>query len=318
MALTISLARIVLGALVAALACATGATFLGPLHWTAELTTHFRVQLAVGASGLVALAAVARQPFWAIAALLLGIAQAVPVLDSLRDASPVETTADAGPPLRVLLANVLTRNRAHERLLAFVREEDPDIVGLLEVDRHWIAALEPLRASHPYRIEHPRSNNFGIAMYSRIPFETIALRPLGHPGLMAVVAELRFDDEPLALALAHPVPPVSGTNARLRNLQLDRLAEWRGEFEGHPFILIGDLNATPWSPRFAQLERRSGLRNAARGHGYFPTWETEAPHLALPLDHCLLSSGLRAVAFATGPDIGSDHRPVLVDILLRR
>ena len=231
-----------------------------------------------------------------------------------------ETRAPAsdGDALRVTMANVWTSNRAHGRVLEWLRREDPDVIGLLEVDRRWVRSLAALRGTHPHGIEHPLSNNFGIALYSRIPLDHVELRPLGHPDLKAIVATLRWQDAPLAITLAHPVPPVGSGSARLRNEQLARLAELPREFPGSEFVLLGDLNTTPWSPFYARLERSSGLRNASRGHGYQPTWNSDSWPFALPIDHALLSKGLEPRAFRVGPDVGSDHRPLSLEIVRDR
>jgi endonuclease/exonuclease/phosphatase (EEP) superfamily protein YafD len=300
---------------IAAFVVVTGLSYQGELHWSADLLSHFRVQMSGVAFLLGCVAGVLRMPRTSLAAFGVCAAHLVPVLSGILPLA--ETPSSSAKPLRVAMANVLTSNREHESLLEFVRAEDPDVLGLLEVNLRWLAALDPLREAYPYGVRHPQANNFGIALLSRVPLEDVELRPLGHAELMAVVAKLRLEDRAVSLALAHPVPPVGGFAARLRNQQFERLSELRTEFAAEEFILLSDLNSSPWSPFYARLERRSGLTNASRGHGYFPTWPTHLPLLMLPLDHCLLSSGLRASAFRLGPHIGSDHLPLVVDIALR-
>jgi endonuclease/exonuclease/phosphatase (EEP) superfamily protein YafD len=36
--------------------------------------------------------------------------------------------------------------------------------------------------------------------------------------------------------------------------------------------------------------------------------------LRVPLDNCFMSSGLAAARYHDGPNVGSDHRPLVVDI----
>jgi len=40
--------------------------------------------------------------------------------------------------------------------------------------------------------------------------------------------------------------------------------------------------------------------------------------LRVPIDHCLVSSELAVVNHEVGPDLGSDHFPVLVTLACRR
>jgi endonuclease/exonuclease/phosphatase (EEP) superfamily protein YafD len=62
------------------------------------------------------------------------------------------------------------------------------------------------------------------------------------------------------------------------------------------------------------LEAEAGLKNAARARGYWPTWPTGFNVVKIPIDHCLVSDGLRVQLFRTGSDIGSDHLPIIVDV----
>jgi endonuclease/exonuclease/phosphatase family metal-dependent hydrolase len=38
--------------------------------------------------------------------------------------------------------------------------------------------------------------------------------------------------------------------------------------------------------------------------------------LGIPIDHCLVSSDIGVAGFAHGPDLGSDHLPIVVDLTL--
>jgi len=170
---------------------------------------------------------------------------------------------------------------------------------------------------YPFRVEHPQEDNFGIALFSRFPIDNPQLRPLAVPGLKMITGEFTLGSTPIAMAVAHPVPPAGRSLSALRNRQLVRLAEILREFEDREVILLGDLNTSPWSPSYYRLEASAGLRNGARGFGLFPTWPPGLPPLMIPLDHCWLSPGLRATSFEVGPRVGSDHLPVLVEIAPR-
>ena len=72
--------------------------------------------------------------------------------------------------------------------------------------------------------------------------------------------------------------------------------------------------STRWTPRFKHLLRATGLRDTAAGFGWQPTWPTFLPRLGITIDHCLASSALGVRALKTGPDIGSDHYPLIVEL----
>ena len=85
-----------------------------------------------------------------------------------------------------------------------------------------------------------------------------------------------------------------------------------------PVLVLGDLNASPWSSHFRRFLRDSGLRDSAQGRGVQPTWPAGMPWLWIPIDHCLHSPQLQVVARHVGPNLGSDHYPVVVDFVVNR
>ena len=60
----------------------------------------------------------------------------------------------------------------------------------------------------------------------------------------------------------------------------------------------------------------TGLRDSSRGMGLQPTWPADIPLLWIPIDHCLYSDGIEIRGRRTGPDVGSDHFPLIVDFEL--
>jgi endonuclease/exonuclease/phosphatase (EEP) superfamily protein YafD len=82
-----------------------------------------------------------------------------------------------------------------------------------------------------------------------------------------------------------------------------------------PVLLAGDLNTTPWSPYFQTLEKESGLKNSMKGFGFQPSWAGNA-FLKIPLDHFLHSPEIVIHNRMIGPDVGSDHLPVIIDFTI--
>lgn len=306
------LARLTAIAALALLMGATALSFLGRLHWALELLTHFRVQMAAAAALLAFLAGCLRLPSVSGLAALCLAAHAIPLVPYLGPGAPSQPLQKL--PLRFLLLNVLTVNERHDAVLGLVWREDPDVIGLLEVDERWLSALAPLRARYRYGLAHPQSDNFGLALFSRVPLDGLALRRLEHDAVQVAVGELEVGGRRTLLLLAHPVPPASPGASALRDRQLGGLARIRDEFPDREVVLLGDLNTSPWSPAHTRLESLARIANAARGLGYFPSWPVAAPWLRIPIDHCLLSPGLRAVSLRVGAEVGSDHLPLIVEV----
>jgi endonuclease/exonuclease/phosphatase (EEP) superfamily protein YafD len=96
-------------------------------------------------------------------------------------------------------------------------------------------------------------------------------------------------------------------------VQLTAIAEWARQQTGSA-VVLGDLNATPWSPYFRDLLRDGGLLNLQPGWGTFSTWPAQLPFLRIPLDHCLTTPGVGIVRKEVGSAVGGDHLPLIVDV----
>ncbi|HEX7062202.1 MAG TPA: endonuclease/exonuclease/phosphatase family protein [Woeseiaceae bacterium] len=307
--------RLLLGAAVLALVV-TAVSFLARAAWLFELFTHFRLQLAAGAMLLLACAVVRRRLFAAVLAALAFAANGLPLLPWLPAAhASLAAGANGGTELRIMSANVYYRNFDYAALLEQVRAVDPDVLGLLEVDRDWLEGLSALEAVYPWRASYPQEGPWGLALYSKLPFEELPVSPYREAGFQtAILVELAAGDRPVELVLAHVSAPTTPAKARLRNRQFARLGELLRSGDATARILAGDLNTTPFSPYYEDLLASSNLGSAARGFGYQATWRAGLGPLGIPIDHCLVSDGLRVLSFRTGSAFGSDHLPIIVEL----
>lgn len=287
------------------------AGFGGGWHWVLDLTSHFRPQYAVLLAGAVIVCLWRGARFSAAVAmgcLALQIGTLVPLW--LR---PDQAAAATGSSMRILLANVHTTNRDFAAVRALLEREVPDVVVLQETDRTWLDALAGVRARWPHRVEEARADNFGIAVWSRHPLADARIVRFSRAGEPSVVARVQRGDETFVLVATHPIPPAGGMRTALRDEALAALAAFTSA-QAEPVLVVGDLNCTPWSPRYRTLLRDGRLRDSGEGHGWQPTWPSRLSVFGIPLDHCLYGAGLRIRDRVVGPDIGSDHRPLIVDV----
>ncbi len=303
-------ARTVWHRLVQAAALATAAfsllTLLDEQHRLLELFSHFRVQYLAAAVILALLFAALRKPAGLMLMLALSGLNAAQVLPwYLGEAEHPETAV-----LKVLHANVQASNTDAAIIGEVIAREQPDVVFLQEITDRWLEDLEPISATYPFRLAVPRADKFGIVAYSRIPplsSRSIASPPNGYPTLLLRVSA---GGRPLTLVSSHPPPPLGPSGHRHRNEQLESLAALMAPI-AESKVLIGDLNITMWSHNYASLKRAGGLVDARRGRGVMPTWPVGLPIASIPIDHCLVSPDIAVVDLVTGPDIGSDHRPLI-------
>ncbi len=291
---------------------ATGvASRLGGPFWL-ELGAHLRLQQALGLAVAGALAlAVGRRRLG-----IAGLALAVAVAATLAPELPVGAAAapPGAPRLRLLVANVKTDNRDPRPLLRLAAEADPDVVALVEIDERWAGAVDAALGSYPHRLAVPRPDNFGVGVWSKRPLDGARVVDFG-AGVPSIVAAVGAGERALTLVATHPLPPVSEAYARDRDLHLRALAAVAPGL-GPATLVAGDLNATPWSPVLGEL-LDAGLADGRRGFGLQPTWPAALPWpLRIPIDHTLHGPGVVVVARRVGPDVGSDHLPLILDVAL--
>jgi endonuclease/exonuclease/phosphatase (EEP) superfamily protein YafD len=209
--------------------------------------------------------------------------------------------------MRVVAYNVLTSNPDKQRTLDYLLATDADVIGLVEVDRTWLAAMAPLQAKYPHQFAEPRPDNFGVALFSRIPLERAELLWLGEPQLPSIEASLWHQGRNLSFIVTHPMPPIGARNAAWRDGQLARLADHVSRLR-MPALVVGDLNATPWSAGMRIL-MSTGLGFRSVSPAWTPTWRATSL-FAIPIDHALGTAPLVITHRSVGPDLGSDHRPL--------
>ncbi len=296
-------------ALLAGLATVTG--FLGRLWWIFELTAHFRLHLAF-ALGAIGLVWALKRRWWMTA--ICGAAAAVNAALVLRLLWPAEHgPAAAGPQLRLVAINVHTENQRSDLVLEFLHRTEADVILLMEVNERWMNALAPLRTNYAQVIAEPREDNFGIALFSRLPLTNSKVIELGEAEVPSIAATIAVGGQNVHLLGTHPLPPGSAEYARLRNVQLREIAAHVCR-QTSPVIVLGDLNATPWSPYFVELLHASGLKNTSQGRGLFASWPAWLPIARIALDHCLVSASLRVLNKQLGPRVGGDHLPLVIDL----
>ncbi len=220
-------------------------------------------------------------------------------------------------PLRIASANVFFLNRSHDSVIAWARQVRPDVLLLIEVTAEWHRALAPLEGEFPYRRYVTDHSHHGLLLLSRWPLSAVVTRPPEQRELRPVLfATVTRAGAALRLAAMHATWPLRPADASERARDFAALATEASRRGSLPFMALGDLNVSPFSPQFATLLRRGGLRSAAAGHGWQPTWPSVFPPLGIQIDHALVSPEVRVMGFQRGPANGSDHRPIIVDVII--
>jgi endonuclease/exonuclease/phosphatase (EEP) superfamily protein YafD len=218
--------------------------------------------------------------------------------------------------LKILHSNVHTSNVNYRGFVDYALSESPDLIIAQEVNRDWLKNLESLKSTYPYFIEKSKEDNFGIAIFSRHPFDESKILSFGESALPGIKVSFKLSGQQITLLSVHPPPPISTEYFLSRNLLLNEIAQIANTIKT-PLIMVGDLNVSLWSSNYTSLEYDSQLINARKGFGILPTWPTILPLLWIPIDHCLISHDFFVENIKTGKDIGSDHFPLVITLKLK-
>ena len=298
------------------------AAFLGRYHWLCDLASHAMFQYWLGTLVVSFWFLILRNWKWFTASSLTVLLLSFIILPICLGSNVGAASADNGDnskpiKLRVVTCNVLTANRQKAKTIAFLRDSKADIILLIEVDEAWVTAINELHDVYPYRHGRSSQDNFGIMLLSKIPLKDESIQQFDDSQVDTVVATLNIDSRrSLRIIGTHPLPPISQYNSRYRNQHLDKLAIFVKE-KSVPTLVMGDLNCTGWSCYFKDFLNKSGLNDSRQGQGIQPSWPagTKFSWLRIPIEHILTTSDIATIERHVGPDIGSDHLPIVADLL---
>lgn len=292
---------------------------LGHWHWFADLFAHFRWQYLI-----VSLLAVLWS-IWRRRRKVAGLSVITLMLNAWLIGSLAGRTSFSAKSsvshegVRVVSLNVLTSNKRHGEVLEYLRSCDADLIFLMEVDDVWSSAMEPLIATHPHHLMHPQSDNFGIALFSRLPLQELRVvhefqmgPDIGPYTTPSVAARLQIGTRELLFYGIHPVPPGGNTAWLSRNNQLRAVARHIAASKT-PSLVMGDFNSTPWCEGMRSIREVGSLDFHSSLPPWQPTWRVTSV-FAIPIDHTLCTSSLIITRRQIGPDVGSDHRPQWVEV----
>jgi endonuclease/exonuclease/phosphatase (EEP) superfamily protein YafD len=287
-----------------------------------EIFSHFQVQYFIATllfAGIVALLRHTRSLLIILFCVAILSAQVVPwYLPS--------HLGHQSANYRVLVANLNLSNHDAARTLSLMAIEKPDLALFIEVSRVMEQQLDALKAEFPYSTHIAAAE--GIVLYSKSPLSDIQLQQFGLYARHSLVAHLAVAGQPLSIVAVHPLPPIEPRMFQSRNTLLADAGNYI-KTQTDPVLLLGDLNITMWSPYYQSLIRQTHLNNARKGFGIQTTWPRLSSFyglpvwvqwlirpLQIPIDHCLVSPEIKVKGIHTGMDTGSDHAPIVVDLIL--
>ncbi|MBB6611659.1 endonuclease/exonuclease/phosphatase family protein [Pontibacter sp. Tf4] len=224
---------------------------------------------------------------------------------------------DPSNQLSILTANVLTPNRNAAGLLKIVNKYKPDVLVTLETDKWWEEQLAVLETNYSYTIKCPLDNRYGMHVYSLLPLEDTAIQFLVEPDVpsMHALVVLRSGIK-VRVHFLHPAPPSPTENLKSSERDAELLVVAKSvSDENVPIIVTGDLNDVAWSETTRLFRKISGLLDPRIGRGMFNTFHAKFFFARWPLDHLFHSEHFTLIGIKRMPYFGSDHFPMLVELL---
>lgn len=242
--------------------------------------------------------------------------------------------------LRVMTYNIASGHGDLDRTAATIAAAAPDVVALQEVDVRWDTRSQfvdqatalaarlhmDVRFAPIYQLPGATAGalprEFGVALLSRFPI----VRWVNHPLTRLSTQQANAAPTPMP-GFLEAIVNVGGVDIRIFNTHTDyrpdpsvrvrQVAEMLatiGEV-AIPTLLFGDLNAPPdameLQPLFAALH---DVWPAAEGLGL--TYPAVAP--VKRIDYVLTTNQFRVIKASVPDTDASDHRPVVVDLVVSR
>ncbi len=226
-------------------------------------------------------------------------------------------SADMGAvaKLRLFYANVHSDSDHYSTVREQIEKANPDLVALIEVNKKWKDNIG-LSGKYPYSFEFPREDNFGVAIYSKIPFAAPDARKFGETVPPVLYTTLETDKgRKIDFALLHALPPLTNDAIYMSKVLLRRVSTLLRHSENE-VLVAGDFNATPFSSQYQRFAWGSRVEDAMKGFGLLRSWNAWSPIVRLTLDHVFYRGNIRVEDFQTLEPGKSDHFPYLVDFEL--
>lgn len=286
------------------------AGYLGNLHQYLDVTNAFKPQYLIAAIAAWVYFFLTQRPQWAVVSVVCIFLNCIEVLPWY---IPQGMTTETPPQIvRILAFNVLAKNSEYDQVVSWVQKEKPDIAIFMEASQEWPEQLKTLENIFAY---HVNAEPIDMQIYSTLPLANSNLKTYGK-NRGYVISDIN-QGASISLIASHSYPSIVFGNEGFtwRNEQLQAIGD-AVKNQDNPVIVVGDLNAPMWSRYYQSAFNGSGLRNTRQGFGVMPTYEPKNFFKAIPVDHCLVSEDIQVVNMRLGPSLGSDHVPIIVDLLI--
>ena len=286
--------------------------FQGEWFFFFDLFSHFRIYLATFSLLIVFIAiflANRLSIYASIISLLINTASIIPFLVPLL--TPVEDTE-----FKIITVNLWVYNPVKSPAIQFLRTSDADVIVLNEVSSNWKPFVKTLKDIYPYqyfRTDCMERGHCQMALLSKKPWSELTSSNNDANIPTFIMARFLHKGSNLTVLGTHLIYPLEKGTAELQMRQINSISKIVNDVKG-ALILTGDFNFSPWSFLHRRLINGTELERAEGG--ILASWISRSLPIRLPIDHTYFRSNRGSARMELGPNIGSDHLPIITDINL--
>ncbi len=230
-----------------------------------------------------------------------------PLVGSAQAASGSRPTSNSS--WTVLTLNTWHHHPDQDGLTDYLIGSGADVLVLTEFGPNKLGMLQVLETSYPYRKDCAGQWDCSIAVLSRHPFDASG---------QVAATEISPARVWISFGAGKDRLTVLGTQLtdalrwpRLHRLQMADLAKVARGLDGQ-VLIAGDFNATPWAATYEDFVAATRLIPMGRFLPSYPAGGKGLPQLAI--DHMFASNEITFQQVWLGPDVRSNHRPLLARI----
>jgi len=222
---------------------------------------------------------------------------------------PLEnSTKSIAHDVKFLQFNLNFRNKNIHKLDAYLQAESIDILSLQEVTNKHRELLQQFK-DYPYQSYCNFTTIGGVALLSKYPFVPNSGQCIEGKGLLW--KQIKIANRVINVASLHLYWPFPYNQSK----QITTLSKTLKSIPS-PKIIAGDFNAVAWSYTLSRINRLSKTKVVSGVHYSLNFGDPQSLfYIQLPIDHILLSQDLRSQKIRVAKSLGSDHLPLVSEIV---
>lgn len=223
---------------------------------------------------------------------------------------------DGDSQVSLMSSNVEMPNDKYDRVARVIAEERPDVLFLMETDAKWQSALAEVLEPYETVLAEIRDNYYGMIFATNLPVRRAEVVYLTGDDTPTLFAELESRGGHVFRVVGlHPRPPVPGNDTRDRDAEMLYAARFARKRD-IPLITVGDFNDAAWSDTSRRFKKVGGYLDPRVGYGMVASFDANSRLLRAPIDQFYATPEIAVAEFRRGPNVGSDHFPMIVRIEL--